>query len=143
MDPLPESIPGVTDDPVIRLLLSGEAKTLHEAEEKHLDSAAPEIYQLIGSGLSNEELGRHPLMQLLLSHSDPHRRHCRSVDGNACQPDIVVTHTCPILTAVSAPLAPLAPAPSAVEKPHRLPYNPPHEQRAGRRLRPRSRTLGR
>ena len=43
MDNLYDPIPGVTDDPVIRLLLSGEAHNLHEAEEKYLDSAIPEI----------------------------------------------------------------------------------------------------
>jgi hypothetical protein len=61
-------IPGVTDDPVIQLLLRGEAQTLHEAEEKYLDAALPEILRLLGSALSNDELARHPLIQLLLAH---------------------------------------------------------------------------
>ena len=56
MEPTPDPIPGVTDDPVIRLLLSGEARTLHEAEEKYLDSAIPEILELLGGPLSNDEL---------------------------------------------------------------------------------------
>lgn len=68
MPPSDSLILGVTDDPVIRLLLSGEARALHEAEEKYLDSAMPEILELIGSPLSNDELARHPLMQLLLAH---------------------------------------------------------------------------
>ncbi len=63
-----DPIPGVTDEPVIRLLLSGAARTLHEAEEKYLDSAIPEILELLASPLPGEELARHPLLQLLLSH---------------------------------------------------------------------------
>ena len=61
-------IPGVTDDPVIRLLLNGEAKTLHEAEEKYLDSAMPEILELLASPLSDEELAKHPLLQMIRAH---------------------------------------------------------------------------
>ena len=68
MDNLHDPIPGVTDDPVIRLLHSGEAKTLHEAEEKYLDSAMPEILELFASPLTSEELANHPLMQMLLAH---------------------------------------------------------------------------
>ena len=61
-------IPGVTDDSVLRFILSGEAVSLHEAEEKFLDTALPAIFSLIGSGIGNEELARHPWMQLLLAH---------------------------------------------------------------------------
>jgi hypothetical protein len=68
MEPSPDHIPGVTDDPVIRLLLSGEARTLHEAEEKYLDSAIPEILDLLRSPLSKEELARRPLLQLVRAH---------------------------------------------------------------------------
>ena len=68
MDPPPDTIPGVTDDPVIRLLLSGEAQTLHEAEEKYLDSAMPEILDLLASPLTDEELARHPLLLLIRAH---------------------------------------------------------------------------
>jgi hypothetical protein len=63
-----DAIPGVTDDPVIQLLLSGEAETLREAEEKYLDSAMPEILELLRSPLSNEELSSHPLMKLVLAY---------------------------------------------------------------------------
>lgn len=63
-----EHVPGVTDDPIISLIFKGEAQSLHEAEEKYLDSAIPEILALLGSSISNEELSRHPLMQLVLSH---------------------------------------------------------------------------
>ena len=65
MQPTPDPIPGVTDDPVIRLLLSGKARTLHEAEEKYLDSAMPEILDLLRSPLTDEELARHPLLQMI------------------------------------------------------------------------------
>lgn len=68
MEPSPDHIPGVTDDPVIRLLLSGEARTLHEAEEKYLDSAMPEILELLAGPLSNEELAHHPLLLMLHAH---------------------------------------------------------------------------
>jgi hypothetical protein len=68
MDQPPELLPGVTDDPVIQLLLRGEATSLHEAEEKFLDQALPEILALLASPLSNEELSRHPLLQLVLAH---------------------------------------------------------------------------
>jgi hypothetical protein len=63
-----EHIPGVTDDPVIQLLLRGEAETLHDAEEKYLDSAIPEILELLAGSLSNEELAGHPLLNLVLAH---------------------------------------------------------------------------
>ena len=56
------------NDPVLRLLLRGEAQDLHEAEAKYLDAALPEILDLLGSPLTNEELSRHPLLQLVLAH---------------------------------------------------------------------------
>jgi hypothetical protein len=62
-----EHIPGVTDDPVLQLILSGRAKTLDEAEELYLDESLPTIVELIGSPLSNDELERHPLLVLLRS----------------------------------------------------------------------------
>ena len=34
---------GAISDPVERLLLTGQAKTVHEAEEMYLDSAYPEV----------------------------------------------------------------------------------------------------
>jgi len=68
MDHLHDPIPGVTDDPVIRLLFQGAAQTLHEAEEKYLDSAIPEILDLLRSPVSNAELARHPLLKLVLAH---------------------------------------------------------------------------
>ena len=59
---------GITDDPVILLLLRGEARALHEAEEKYLDAALPEILELLRGPLSNDELARHPLLNLILAH---------------------------------------------------------------------------
>ena len=55
-------------DPVERLLLTGRAGTVHEAEEIYLDAAYPEVLALLESPLSNEELGRHPLFALYRSH---------------------------------------------------------------------------
>ncbi|MBV9123060.1 MAG: hypothetical protein JO112_06870 [Planctomycetes bacterium] len=59
---------GAVTDPVERLLLTGRAKTVYEAEEKYLDSAYPQVLTLLASPLSNEELGRHPLFVLYRSH---------------------------------------------------------------------------
>jgi hypothetical protein len=56
----------LANDPVLQLILQGEAKDLDQAEELYLDRSLPRIMELIGSPLSNEELERHPLMQLLL-----------------------------------------------------------------------------
>ena len=55
-------------DPVERLLLTGRARTVYEAEEMYLDSAYPQVLALLESPLSNEELGRHPLLVLYSSH---------------------------------------------------------------------------
>jgi hypothetical protein len=63
-----EEISAVTDDPVIQLLLRGEARTLHEAEEKYLDAAIPEILDLLRGPWSNDELARHPLLNLVRAH---------------------------------------------------------------------------
>lgn len=63
-----DHIPGVSDDPVIRLLVNGQAQTLYEAEEKYLDAALPEILELLRSPLDNKELAGHPLLNLVLAH---------------------------------------------------------------------------
>jgi hypothetical protein len=63
-----EEIASGSSDPVAQILLRGEAKTLREAEELDLDSCLPEVLRLLQSGVSDEELGRHPLMQMLRSH---------------------------------------------------------------------------
>lgn len=56
-----------TADPVSRLLLTGEAATLDEAEELYLDSSLEEIVRLVRSPLSEEAFRRHPLIALLLA----------------------------------------------------------------------------
>jgi hypothetical protein len=68
MSHLNDFIPAVFDDPVVQLLLRGDAESVHEAEEMYLDAALPEIFQLLRSPLTNEELGSHPLLQLVLAH---------------------------------------------------------------------------
>jgi hypothetical protein len=66
-DELSDLLDSVTD-PVERLLLTGRARTVHEAEEMYLDSAYAQLLALLASPLSNEELGRHPLLALYRSH---------------------------------------------------------------------------
>ncbi len=68
MAPELEDITRVSSDPVAQLLLRGRAETLRAAEELYLDSCLPEVVKLLQSELSDEELGRHPLMQMLRSH---------------------------------------------------------------------------
>jgi hypothetical protein len=63
-----EDISGLTNDPVARLILSGKAETLREAEELYLDSCLPEVIRLLEGPLSDEESGRLPLMVMLRSH---------------------------------------------------------------------------
>jgi hypothetical protein len=53
------------DDPVLRILLSGRAKTAEEAEDLYLDESLPEVYRLLARGLPPDELMKHPLMQML------------------------------------------------------------------------------
>jgi hypothetical protein len=62
-----EPLPGVADDPVLQLIVSGRAAALDEAEEMFLDESLPAIMELIGSPLSNEMLENHPLLALLRS----------------------------------------------------------------------------
>jgi hypothetical protein len=68
MAPEPDDFMHLSSDPVAQLLLRGEAETLREAEELYLDSCLPEVVRLLQSGLSDEELGRHPLMRMLRAH---------------------------------------------------------------------------
>ena len=60
-----DEVPGVTDDPILRLILAGKARTLDEAEEMYLDESLPEVLELLRKPIPNEELARHPLMTLL------------------------------------------------------------------------------
>jgi hypothetical protein len=66
--PTQEEIARLTSDPVAQLLLNGRAETLSEAEELYLDACLPEVMRLLDAELSDEELGRHPLMRMLRSH---------------------------------------------------------------------------
>ncbi len=68
MAPEPDDLTRLSNDPVAQLLLAGKAATLREAEELYLDGCLPEVIRLLQSGLSDEELGRHPLMRMLRSH---------------------------------------------------------------------------
>ncbi len=60
-----EEVPGVTDDPILRLILAGKARTLDEAEEMYLDESLPEVLELLRKPIPDEELAKHPLMTLL------------------------------------------------------------------------------
>ena len=60
-----EEIPGVTDDPILRLILAGKARTVDEAEEMYLDESLPEVLELLRKPIPDEELAKHPLMTLL------------------------------------------------------------------------------
>ena len=51
-------------DPVERLLLSGAAASVAEAEEMVLNSSLDAVTALLQSGLSDDELARHPLLVL-------------------------------------------------------------------------------
>lgn len=55
------------DDPVVSLLLAGEAETLDAAEELYLDRHLEDVLDLVRSSLSEEEFRRHPLIALLLA----------------------------------------------------------------------------
>lgn len=68
MAPERDEIMHLSNDPVAQLLLRGEAETVREAEELYLNSCLPEVVRLLQSGLSDEELGRHPLMRMLRAH---------------------------------------------------------------------------
>lgn len=60
------------DDPITMMLLTGEARTVHEAETKFLsenvDFISEKVLELVASNLSEEELSRHPLILLLRGH---------------------------------------------------------------------------
>jgi len=54
-------------DPVARLLLTGQARTVDEAEEMYLDASLPEFFALLETDICDDDLARHPLTRLLLS----------------------------------------------------------------------------
>jgi hypothetical protein len=55
-------------DPIVNMLLRGEASTVHEAEEKYLDAHLKEVIELVDGVKSDNEFRRHPLIAMLLSH---------------------------------------------------------------------------
>jgi hypothetical protein len=65
MEPQDEEIPGVTDDPIFQLLISGRAKDLDEAEEIYLDESIPEVLELLEQPIPDDVLAEHPLMRLM------------------------------------------------------------------------------
>lgn len=62
----------VADDPITEMLLTGKARTMHEAEAKFLNENVDEIcarvLALAESNLSDEDFARHPLILLLRGH---------------------------------------------------------------------------
>ena len=62
----------VANDPITKLLLTGQATTVHEAEAKYLNDNVDEVCQqvlaLAESELSDEEFARQPLILLLRGH---------------------------------------------------------------------------
>ncbi len=60
------------DDPITMMLLTGAARTVHEAETKFLnenvDLICEKILELVGSDLTDEAFSRHPLILVLRSH---------------------------------------------------------------------------
>lgn len=55
-------------DPVERLLVTGAAATVAEAEAIVLDSSLDLVAELLQSSLTDEELARHPLLVLYRTH---------------------------------------------------------------------------
>jgi hypothetical protein len=61
-------VPELDSDPVLHLLLTGQARTVAEAEELYLNASLPEVLRLLQSPLSDEELGQHPLLVMFRRH---------------------------------------------------------------------------
>jgi len=51
-------------DPVERLLLTGAASSVADAEEIVLNTSLDAVVELLRTPLSDDELGRHPLLAL-------------------------------------------------------------------------------
>ncbi len=58
----------VLADPVLRLIYTGRAKNLDEAEEVYLNESLPEFVALAASSATDAEIEKHPLTQLLIRH---------------------------------------------------------------------------
>ncbi len=61
-------LPELDRDPVLHLLLTGQARTVAGAEQLYLNASLPEVIRLLQSSLSDEELGRHPLLVMFRRH---------------------------------------------------------------------------
>lgn len=55
-------------DPIVEMLLAGEAESVSEAEEMYLDRHLREIVELVESPLPDHEFREHPLIVLLFAH---------------------------------------------------------------------------
>ena len=64
----PETIRVPPRDPIVEMLLAGEAQTASEAEELYLDRHIPDIIKLVESSLSDQDFRAHPLIMLLFAH---------------------------------------------------------------------------
>ena len=64
----PDELANRSDDPIVQMLLRGEAETVSEAEEKYLNANLRQVIDLVESPLSDAEFRNHPLISLLLSH---------------------------------------------------------------------------
>ena len=58
----------ILDDPVAKILLSGQAASPSEAERIYLEQHLDDVFQLVESPLSEDEFRRHPLIAMLFSH---------------------------------------------------------------------------
>jgi len=54
-------------DPVVMMLVEGQAAMLHEAQEQYLNAHLADVAALACSPLSDEAFRRHPLISLLLA----------------------------------------------------------------------------
>jgi hypothetical protein len=61
-------LPELDNDPVLHLLLTGQAQTVAEAGEMYLNASLPQVIRLLQSPLSDEELGQHPLLVMFRRH---------------------------------------------------------------------------
>lgn len=66
----------VANDPIMELLLTGQATTAQEAERKFLNDnvelITEQALELVASNLSEDELSLHPLVMLLRGHGSRH-----------------------------------------------------------------------
>jgi hypothetical protein len=66
----------VANDPIMELLLTGQATTAREAERKFLNDnvelITEQVLKLVASNLSEDELSLHPLTMLLRSQGSRH-----------------------------------------------------------------------